>query len=139
MSYIYIPYQSVDELIYIFQNTNVTNFAINPTQKNPIPNFVLINPQMYYGSYGGILYTNIVQGLDDCISESLGNDLSLVWWNSFPRFVGDICALSFQNRVTVTPSMFKKMNINTIRKPKFEKSSYFANKAWRINSESTLY
>lgn len=140
MSYIYINYQSVKELIDRFQKSDVTTFTLSPTQKNPAPNFVLVNPQIYLGSYGGILNDAVIRGYEnDCISESLGNDVSLVWWNSCPIFVGDICALAFENRVAVTPSMFSKMRINTIRKPKTRKSSYYVDKAWRINSESNLY
>lgn len=140
MSYIYIPYQSVKELIDRFQKSDVTTFTLSPTQKNPAPNFVLVNPQIYFGSYGGILYDDVIRGYEnDCVSDSLGNDLSLVWWNSCPIFVGDVCALAFENRVAVTPSMFSRMRINTIRKPKTSKSSYYVDKAWRMNSESNLY
>lgn len=140
MSYIYIPYQSVKELINHFQNSNVTSFAVSPMQQNPAPNFVLVNPQVYHGSYGGILHDTVIRGFEnDCISETLGSDLSLVWWNSCSIFVGDVCALTFENRVAVTPSMFSKMRVNTIRKHKTRKSSYYVDKAWRINSESNLY
>lgn len=140
MSYIYVPYQSVKELINLFQNSNVTNFAVNPMQQNPAPNFVLVNPRLYYGSYGGLLYDDVIRGYEnDCVSDRLGNDLSLVWWNSSPVLVGDVCALTFEDRVTVTPSMFSKMRVNTVRTSKTGKSSYYVDKAWRMNSESNLY
>lgn len=140
MSYIYIPYQTVKELIDRFQSSNATSFAINPMQQNPAPNFVLVNPELYHGSYGGILYDAVVRGYEkDCISDSLGKDSSLVWWNSCPVFVGDVCALAFEDRVAVTPSMFSKMRVNAIRKQKTRKSSYYVDRAWRMNSESDLY
>lgn len=140
MSYIYIPYQTVKELIHLFQNSNPTRFAINPMQQNPAPNFVLVNPELYHGSYGGILYDAVLLGYEkDYISDSLGNDTSLVWWNSCPVFVGDVCALAFEDRVAVTPSMFSKMRVSAIRKQKTRKSSYYVDRAWRMNSESALY
>lgn len=140
MSYIYVPYHSVKELIDHFRNSNMTNFAVNPMQQNPAPNFVLVNPELYYGSYGGLLCDAVIREFENyCVSETLGNDLSLVWWNSLPIFVGDICALAFEDRVAVTPSMFSKMQLDTIRKPKSRKSSYYVDRAWRIKTESDSY
>lgn len=136
MTFVYIPHQSIRELIEIFKNSNVFSYAQH--QENPAPNFVLVDPALYHGSYGGILFRKFVPSGDYCIFEELQNDLCLVWWKNVSLFNGDVKALSYNGRVAVTPKMFNTMQMyKAIRKPAAKSSYYGANKAWRINATSS--
>lgn len=128
----------MDQLIKQFQNMNVYKYTATPDAAN----FVLINPKYYYGSYGGLLLNSIVEKFSpkECLSESIVDNLSLVWWNlSHPKYIGEQHILSFGDRVAVTPSIFKQLHVNAMQKPIVGKSSYYGNKAWSIKSESSLY
>lgn len=117
---------------------NVYNYASTPQTAN----FVLVNPKYYHGSYGGLLLNSIVEKCSEkeCLSESIGNDLCIVWWNSsLPKYVGEQHALSVGDRVAVSPSIFERLCINPMRKPIAGKSSYYGDKAWSMKSASSLY
>lgn len=138
MSYIFVSFDSIEHLIKQFQNMNVYNYASTPQAAN----FVLINPKYYHGSYGGLLLNSIVEKFSEkeCFSESIGTDLCIVWWNSsYPKHVGEQHVLSVGDRVAVTPSIFKHLRINPMRKPIVGKSSYYGSKASSIKSASSLY
>lgn len=138
MSFIYVHFDSIEHLIKQFQNMSAYSYVTTPD----IANFVLINPKYYYGSYGGLLLTSIVQNFspNECFSDSIDNKLSLVWWNlSHPKYVGEQCVLSVGDRVAVTPLIFKQLHPNPMRKPIVGKSSYYGDKAWSIKSRSSSY
>lgn len=138
MSYIFVPFSSIEDLIKQFQNIDVYECMSTPDAAN----FVLINPKYYYGSYGGLILNSIVEKLSqkECLSQSITDNLSLVWWNlSHPKIIGEQHILSVGDRVAVSPSIFKQLRMNPMRKPIVGKSSYYGDKAWSIKSESSLY
>lgn len=138
MSFIHVPYDSLEHLIKQFRDMNIYGYTAAPNNAN----FVLINPKYYYGSYGGLLLNSIVQKCSEkeCLSESINNDLSIVWWNSSqPKHVGEQHVLCVGDRVAITPSIFKQLRINPMRKRIAGKSSYYGDKAWSIKSRSSAY
>lgn len=138
MSFIHVHYDSIEHLIKQFQDMNIYGYSCTPDNAN----FVLINPKYYYGSYGGLLLNCIIQKCSEkeCFSELISNDLSIVWWNSpHPKHVGEQNVLSVGERVAVTPSIFKQLLINPMRKRITGKSSYYGDKAWSIKSRSSAY
>ncbi|GFS71617.1 hypothetical protein NPIL_620461 [Nephila pilipes] len=59
MAFIHVPYQSVREFLELFQEISeysMIRFAALPEDTIRKPNFVLVDPSLYYGSYGGIIY-----------------------------------------------------------------------------------
>lgn len=138
MSFIHVHFNSIEHLVKQFQNMNIYSYAATPD----VANFVLINPKYYYGSYGGLLLNSIVQEFSqkECLSDLIGYNLSLVWWNSsHPKYVGERNVLTYGERVAVTPSIFKQLHVNPMRKPIVGKSSYYGDKAWSIKSRSSSY
>lgn len=127
MSYIHVPYDSIAELVKNFKNASFVDSAD--------ANFVLIKPSAYYGSYGGLLLKSVIANEEDAIiSDSICKDFCLVWWKlPKPKYTGDLNALSLNDRVAVTPSMFKQLQVNPIRKTSTRKSSYYVDKAWSMN------
>lgn len=143
MSHLYVPYDSVNQLVQRFQSIHLIQDAIFPGHVDPAPNFVLVDPRLYYGTYGGLVYDTILQQPQtvSLVSSSIGHNLSIVWWGtSDPPFVGDVYALAAHGRVAVTVPLFQTLRINAIRTRPKAKSSYFgANKACRMNDESSSY
>ena len=144
MAHVHVPYKSVVELIDTFQHVNMVRDAALPGDAYQPANFVLVEPEKYFGSYGGLMYDAALQhcrlAIRDTHSlcDSIGHGMSLVWWNTAkPKVCGNVYALSAQGRVAVTPTMFEAMRINTVRRPSSgARSSYYAPKAWRINAAS---
>lgn len=143
MAYVHVPYQSIQELVEQFQTLNLIRDAALPTDIQRPPNFVLVNPTRYYGCYGGIIHDSVLERhrlkIHDTHSfrDSIGHDLSIVWWNTKkPLVLGDQNALTFDDRVGVTPKMFQKMRINTIRQRGPPRSKYYGTNAWSINAAS---
>lgn len=129
--HIFIPYDSVESLI--------EQFKIEKVNFRPVayPNFVLIDPKNYHGTYGGLVYKSVLEkcASSDYISSSIDSNTALVWWNSYhPQYMGDQHALSVHNRVAVTPFIFDKLIINPLRKRNRGRSSYYGERAWSINS-----
>ena len=132
MTYIYVPYDSVEDLVKQFRNLNISSVI---SQKESA-NFVLVTPKFYYGIYGGLVYNTALEKHSEknYILDSVDDTISLIWWNSFnPNFLGDIYALSVGKWVAVTPSIFKQLILNPIQKPIAVKSSYYGTNARRIN------
>lgn len=139
MTFVHIPYRSITQLIQQFRDLSLEQHAVNPLQLNPAPNFVLIEPHRYFGTYGGIVQDHLLSKLQHlCYSESIANSLSIVWWKSFvPHVTGDLHALTLDNSlVAVTPNIFRQMQEKNIPPP--VKSAYYASgvKPWRMNSAS---
>lgn len=135
MSYIFVPYDSVQSLIAQFQRMDPSNFAVPKSDAN----FVLIAPKLYCGCYGGLLLNSIVQEFyaNLCFHDYIADNFCLVWWHtSYPKCVGDQDALAVDGRVAVTPYIYDQLFISNIRKPSTAKSSYYGDKAWIMNSRS---
>lgn len=134
MSFVHIPYESIEELVSRFQLLNPMFDALIPGD----PNFVLVDPDLYYGSYGGLVYDSVLSTWSSQMfsSSSIGHGMSIAWWNtSDPASCGDLYALSYEDLVAVTPDLFEKMVLNKVRRQPIE-SSYFG-RASRINRAST--
>lgn len=139
MAHVYVPYNNINDLVEGFQNLNLIRDAAYPEST---ANFVMIQPDAYFGSYGGLIFDSVLQHYllrirdTHSISDSIGHGLSLVWWNTAqPEVNGDYYTCAAEGRVAVTPKMFKHIRINTLRKTR-QKSSYYTSKAWRINDAS---
>lgn len=143
MAYVHVSYESIKELVEKFQTLNLIRDAALPSDIHHPPNFVLVNPARYYGCYGGIVHDSVLDRYrlqlheTHSLRDSIGNDLSIVWWNTKkPLVTGDQNALTVEDRVAVTPKMFEKMRINTIRQHGPPRSKYYGTKAWCINATS---
>lgn len=131
MTYVYVPYTSVEDLVTQFANFNIADYAVVPEET--LPNFVLICPDLYYGSYGGLLESSLLNP-DQCLSDALTESLSLVWWKDrFPPFTG--FPLSAEDRVAVTPALWYRLTLHSMAR-RFAPS--YSN-AWRIHSASLAY
>lgn len=144
MTHIYVPFDSITDLITQFQKMNISDIPIykEPKDKDPQSNFVLILPRSYHGQYGGLMYNSTLKHYDqnDYLSSPIDQDISLVWWwSSHPHMIGDIHALSIGERKAVTPFIFDKLILNPIRKPNVGKSSYYGTKACSMKSRSASY
>lgn len=144
MTYLYVPFESITDLITQFKNLNVSDIPIYsaPKDKDPRSNFVLIQPHSYHGQYGGLMYNSFLERYDpnEYLSSRIDSDISLVWWwSSRPDMIGDIHALSVGERKAVTPFIFEKLILNPFRKPNVGKSSYYGPKAWSMKSRSDSY
>lgn len=142
MTFIHLPYTSLSDLLSKFSDLKISRHAVVPEQTNPAPNFVLIHPELYYGSYGGIVASQLLAGRRGrFVSEALDDSLSIVWWSAaVPDIAGDTFALSVEDRKAVTPSMFRRMVANTLVRDKPARSSYYTcDRAWSMNFESSAY
>lgn len=144
MSYIYIPYDSIDQLVERVQSVDLIRDAVPLGQSDPAPpNFVLIDPFLYYGTFGGLVYDTVLPSQNiSFLCSSVGHGLSVLWWPTtlHPPFVGDVYALAAHGRVAIPTSLFDRLRVNTVRKPSSTpKSNYFGPKAWRINDASSSY
>jgi hypothetical protein len=138
MSFVHVPYDNVRQLVDRFQSRDFLNEIVSDTS-----NFVLVDPHLYYGSYGGLFYDDVLKDVKHLPfqSSSIGHGVSIVWW-SLPTapFVGDIGLTHRQRYVAVTPELFQRMKLNTIHPTRNDKtgSSYYGPvfNALRIKSES---
>jgi hypothetical protein len=126
---VYIPYDSITRLVIGFQDICLNGLSDIPSGKEA--NFVLIDPDDYYGSYGGLIYDQALKHLkvskDDYCASSIGYGMSIVWWMSDdPDFYGDVNVLSWQKYVAVTPDLFERLKPNPINSSNSGRSSYFA-------------
>lgn len=136
-----MPYDSVRELVDHFQTLNTIRDGALPEDTYRPPNFVMVRPELYFGTYGGLIRDSVLEHYrlqiheTHSLQDSIGHDLSIVWWNTtIPPFLGDLYSLVAEGRVAVTPKMFEALHINTIRQNKPPQSSYY--KAWRMNDAS---
>lgn len=126
MSFIHVPFETLDELVRHFHTTDFTNHVPDETC-----NLVLIEPGRYFGSYGGIFRSDVIDALKNSpirfdSSPLIDGKLYIVWWSlSKPPFVGDT-SLTKNGRVVVTPDLFFHMKPNCMVPP--AKSSYYATK-----------
>lgn len=144
MTFVYVSYDSITDLITQFQNMDMYNIPIykEPKDKDPQSNFVLILPNSYHGQYGGLMYNSVLKPYDKkkYLSSCIDKDVSLVWWwSSRPPLIGDIHALSIGKRKAVTPFIFEQLIFNPLRNPNMGKSSYYGNNAWSMKSRSDAY
>lgn len=141
MTFVYVAYRSVSDLVARFSNLDIPAHAVVPEHTHPAPNFVLVNPDLYYGSYGGILARSLLADREGFVADPLDDDLCLVWWaGALPALVGDVYALSADGRKAVTPSMFRRMCPNKIFETRPVGSAYYTcDRAWRMNFESSSY
>lgn len=130
MTLTYIPYSSVNDLIKEFQRIddldhNSKFFWSNLEQYN----FVLVDPELYFGSYGGLIRNNLlvrdIYSHYPRISFPVLGTFSFVWWSvSKPPAVGTQF-ISKDNRVLIPKEIFLKL----IKKSSFVrhvgKSSYY--------------
>lgn len=142
MTHVYVEYTNARELVDNFKTLRLVEDAVFPNSHRTA-NFVMIQEKLYFGTYGGLLYTDIVNKYRFHIHEthslcdSIGCDLSIVWWNTFnPPVMGDVYSLANHGRVAVTPKMFQSIKINTIQQKKPSGSSYIS-KACCINNTSS--
>ena len=129
MTYIYVPFDSIESLIEQFQNINISLV----TCSKETANFVIITPKLYYGIYGGLVYNSVFEtcSKSQYISDAIDNEISLLWWYcSRPKFIGDTYVLSVVERVAVTPSIYKELILNPLHKRTNKKSSYYGAKTW---------
>ena len=143
MAYVRVEYASVRQLVDEFQVLNFYRDAVLPNSA-VVPNFVLIDPSLYFGTYGGLVTDTVLQRFrysiheTHSVSDSIGYGLNIVWWNlSHPLVPGDVLALKIGERVAVTPKMFSSIRVNVLRRKKPSRSSYYATKAWTINAASS--
>lgn len=144
MTYIYVPFDSLTDLISKFQAMDFSDIPVysEPKDKNPLSNFVLICPRSYHGTYAGLMFNSVLKqyAKKDYLSTPIDPDVSLVWWwSSYPPVLGDIHALSVGERKAVTPFIFSKLILNPLRKPNVGKSSYYGDRAWSMKSRSDAY
>ncbi|GFY55239.1 uncharacterized protein TNIN_321841 [Trichonephila inaurata madagascariensis] len=143
MAHVYVPYNSVQELVEQFQVLNSIRDAALPDDTYQKPNFVLVDRNHYFGSYGGLIYKNILDHYrlelhtSHSLSDDIGFGVCIVWWNTTkPDFVGDQYALAAEGREAVTPRMVQSMKVNTLCQKKPPKSNYYGDKPWSINAAS---
>lgn len=131
MTLLYIPYTSVTDLIKQFDHMMDLdqNSEIFWTDLEKY-NFVLIDPQLYFGSYGGLIRNNLL--LKDMyrhysyISFPILNTFSFVWWSvSKPPAVGTLLVSKQDNRVLIPKEIYIKLlkKISVVRH--VGKSSYY--------------
>ena len=115
MTLLYIEYSSVNDLIESFENIddcdrNSEYFWLNLDKYN----FVLVNPKLYYGSYGGLIRNNILSlsryRQYSHISYSLSDNISFIWWDlSEPPLVGTLLISKQDGRVLIPKEMYLKL------------------------------
>lgn len=131
MSFIHVPYDSLSQLIAKFATLNPLLCASLPNDSDKPPNFVLIDPNQYYGTYGGLVYDNVLPNYSKYNFEksSIGHNVSIVWWNiKYPETCGDVNALSTLDGkyVAVTPKLYSKLILKSVGyKSGYRYSSYF--------------
>jgi len=111
MSQIYIKYETINQLVEAFQKLDPVKL---PRDENS--NFVLIDPRLYEGSYGGLVFDAILDRYSKSkdsapfVASSIGHGVSVLWWSTpEPSFTGDVFALSVENRVGVTRDMYDRL------------------------------
>lgn len=144
--HVYVRYDSIQQLLDEFRVLNFYKVSVHPTLSTTAPNFVIIDPSFYFGTYGGIVTDSVLQSYRYAIhethstSDTIGYGLNIVWWNLSRALVpGDVHALQVDDgRVAVTPRMWESIRINTIRRKKPARSSYYtASKAWTMKATSS--
>lgn len=131
MTLLYIPYASVNDLIRQFHHIGDLdqNSKIFWTDLEKY-NFVLVDPQLYFGSYGGLIRNNFL--LKDTyrqysyISFSILNTFSFVWWSvSKPPAVGTVLVSKQDNRVLIPKEIYLKLMKKSSVVRNVGKSSYY--------------
>lgn len=131
MTLLYIPYASVNDLIRHFHDIDDLdqNSKVFWTDLEKY-NFVLVDPQLYFGSYGGLIRNNFL--LKDTyrhysyISFSILNTFSFVWWSvSKPPAVGTILVSKKDNRVLIPKEIYLKLMKKSSVVRHVGKSSYY--------------
>lgn len=131
MTLLYIPYASVNDLIRQFHDIDDLdqNSKVFWTDLEKY-NFVLVDPQLYFGSYGGLIRNNFL--LKDTyrhysyISFSILNTFSFVWWSvSKPPAVGTILVSKKDNRVLIPKEIYLKLMKKSSVVRHVGKSSYY--------------
>lgn len=144
MSYVHLPYDSIRELVREFQ---CRNFATTTSHSDGGDyNFVLVNPSLYHGAYGGIVWDRVLETAASrlCkgafLSSSIGHGMSIVWWMTTPpEFYGDMTLVYEDRFVAVTPRLYEDLTLKTVFRPQ-GRSSYYGNiKADRMKSASFSY
>lgn len=131
MTLLYIPYASVNKLIKRFHHIDQLdqNSELFWTDLEKY-NFVLVDPQLYFGSYGGLIRNNLL--LKDMyrhysyISFSILNTFSFVWWFvSEPPAVGTLLVSKQDNRVLIPKEIYIKLMKKSSIVRQVGKSSYY--------------
>lgn len=99
-------YNSVADLIDQFDNLDV--FEMDTLQN---PNFVLIRPENYIGTYCGIIRTEILNHYSAQLyaSSKITPLTSIVWWHTSESPIRGVVSLTKNGLVAVTPDMVPKM------------------------------
>lgn len=131
MTLLHIPYASVNDLIKQFHDIDDLdqNSKIFWTDLEKY-NFVLVDPQLYFGSYGGLIRNNFL--LKDkyrhysYISFCILNTFSFVWWSvSKPPAVGTLLVSKRDNRVLIPKEIYLKLVKKSSTVRHVGKSSYY--------------
>lgn len=118
MSFLYIEYSDLYDLIFKFQDGDFSN-----EYRSPKSNFVMVLRSSYQGSYGGIYHTKEITTFKrPFFHDFINSSYCIVWWQVPCKDMGDL-SLTKNNYALVTPNMYFQMKMNNIYES--PKSSYY--------------
>lgn len=114
MTFLYINYINIYDLILKFQKINFNNQIADKTS-----NFVVVNENLYCGFYGGIFSINLIDDFKkdgfSFIHDLISPNLCILWWNCYCTKKGDM-SLKRDNFVLITKLMFYKLKSKPLTK-----------------------
>lgn len=131
MTLIYIPYSSVNDLIKEFERIDDLDYNSKVFWSDLDKyNFVLVDPELYFGSYGGLIRNNLLLGDTyrnyPRISFPIFDTLSFVWWSvSKPPAVGTRIISKKDNRVLIPKEIYLSLTKKSSFIRHVGKSSYY--------------
>ncbi|GFW79315.1 uncharacterized protein TNCV_2477221 [Trichonephila clavipes] len=85
MAYVYVPYNSIQELVEQYQVLNSIRDNVLPDDTYHNPNFILVGRIHYFGSYDDLIYKNILDRYrlelhsSHSLSDDTGFGVCIVW------------------------------------------------------------
>ncbi|GFQ68221.1 uncharacterized protein TNCT_730161 [Trichonephila clavata] len=95
------------------------NKVIGIRGKDENSNFVLIDPTQYFGSYGGIFHSKIIEAMKKLnisldSSPIFNEEQEIVWWSlNVPSYIGDM-SLTKEGRVLVPIDLFYRLKVKHV-------------------------
>lgn len=136
MSFVFINYSTVQDLIAAFRALGRNSFTASASDAN----FVLIDPESYYGTYGGLLkhVSSITQ--PHRLVEPIDGTFSIIWWlmDDVPSYrMGSLELEAEDGRVLIPKNLFVKLvRRGRHRNRNLCHSSYYPRKALAIKLRS---
>lgn len=136
MSFVFINYSTIQDLIAAFRTLGRNSFTASAVDAN----FVLINPESYYGTYGGLLKHAPSTPHPQRLVGPIDSTFSIAWWllDQLPSYcMGSLELEAEDGRVLIPKSLFVKL----VRRRRHQNrsichSSYYPRKALAIKFRS---